>query len=351
MRSRCLIRRWTCAFIALLALSGCAGLQPHVKYTVRVPSVVRVPETSRIALFQFTLSDVSLGDPAYARMFTRYLESHFRMSHYRMVSPERATAAFLAKKIFPSRLRDPGVVRALGRELEVDYFLFGDIPRLTQVRRSATKRIQRQIGEKEESTIVVQPDGTSATVVQVVPVYQEVLHEEISRITEAAASCRLVRVADAAVVWENSASDVRRDRKELEDHVVTVGEAGQDEDLVSRALSQVGWKLVENLLPREVQRIRYLAQVSGGSDYARLVNLGNQAAMLDDWQKAGHLWLKALNSMPQAPEARGNLGILRERSGEFVQAFQDYQYAASLLGKPWHDYIRDLATILPEENP
>jgi hypothetical protein len=327
--------------LLLLGLAGCAGISRQVVFSVSAPGKVALPPASRVAVFDFSSAS---GDLTRGRDYASQLAGLLQaQAGFTVLSPEQ-TRTYLAG-MFASRLQDPAVVIGLGRTMKADYLLFGDLAALDLDRSVQEEKVQRLVGQREELVVVVQPDGNTQTVIRCFPVYAERIHRTIWRTVRITAQTRLVRTRDAFVVWEGSLPSDDQVKTEEENNVFT-GDTTPDDMLLSQKISLHIAHLIDDLLPKIISRCRVLADAEGKDRYCQLINQGVMAALADDWARAGSLWLLAAGENPQGSEARGNLGILRERASELRDACQDYKFAAEISGQPWIDYAQEVLEII-----
>lgn len=320
--------------LLLLLLSGC-GLR-EVRFSVVEPPKVALPGVERLALLNF-------ADPyhrqAYGVGFAGYLSELFRsQSGLVLIPPAEMTASLSALRLLPSRLGDPAVVAEVGRRIGADALLFGDVQEATVTPTESRESVSRKIGERyrvEEETL---PDGKTRKVVRVYPVYREYWVRTVRRFGRFQAEARLVGVRDGTVLWQNQVSRTRETYAREHEDGTRSGDWSADDVFMEKLMRPAASQLCRDLLPRVLPRVRNLAEPGTRDEYAALLKQGNQAALQGDWDRAGSAWLKASVREPERPEAWANLGVLRERSGDFGLAAQNYETAARKLGSPWSEY-------------
>lgn len=370
-------RRWTAlGLLTLLLLTGCATLR-RVRYEVQEPPKVRLAGVERLAVLDFANPlhypdhDIRLG----ALVADRLAADRF----YAVVRPETVRPVLAPLRLTPSHFKDPVVVREAGRLVGADALCFGDLQTLQVSTSERTREEELRVGGREEPSVLSDPDGNTRTVVLVMGIYRRLRITTFRWVLEARIEARIVRSSDAAVLWQRPAvrtldhtaesSETLGEVERLERVRIAAGPSAsnpgpefrtdvgralssqrptwspREEDVV-KVLTEAVDDLVADLRPRRVLRERRLAEADGDDEYAQRIREGNRAAAYGNWGEAATAWLRAVSLAPDRPEARAALGVLRERSGDLVQAREDYRRAAELLGLPWSQYLADLERML-----
>jgi hypothetical protein len=112
-------------------------------------------------------------------------------------------------------------------------------------------------------------------------------------------------------------------------------------------------ELVRDLLPSEATVRRMLRALPPYKDpkAVTLVREGIDAAGQNEWGMAERFFREAAGLVPDAPAIHGNLGVVYERSGRFLEAYAAYQraYACHPSDPTYRYYSGDLQTIFAPE--
>jgi len=319
-------------------LSGC-GLR-EVRFDVTEPSRVRLPGIQSLAILDF-------ADPYHGQIYgvgfaADLTETLKTQTGYSIIAPDESQALFRELRLTPSRLTDRQVVAEVGRRLGADALLFGDVQEAEVVSYVQADTETRKVGERTVISEEVLPDGNTRTVSRRYPVYQDFWIKHIRRVGRFQAEALLVRSRDKEVLWQDAVERTGETTAEDRELGRPTGDWSTDEVFLERLLRQASLQLIRDLLPRILTRVRNLAEPASHDAYADRVRQGNQFAVQGKWDEAGAAWLEADVLQPARPEARANLGVLRERAGEYAQAVRDYADAARQLGAPWNQYLAEV---------
>lgn len=133
---------------------------------------------------------------------------------------------------------------------------------------------------------------------------------------------RLIEVATGSTIWEQEIS------RHLERSSLP-GRPATTEAEVRRILASVVEETVARLRPQEttVQRMLRAPLVTIDPKINKLIRKGIDAASRNNWGKAESLFVEVLDIDPGQCTMIGNLGVVYERSGKFLQALSAYERA------------------------
>lgn len=323
---------------ALLGLGPGCGFR-EVRFNITEAPKVKLPGVRTVAILGF-------ADPyhqqAYGAAFAAQLAEAFgEHGGFTLVPSETVGRVLAPLRLQPSEIASAAVIREVGERLGADALLYGDLLEASVAPRVETTRETRQVGEQPVVAEERQPDGSMRRVTRMIPVYHDFWRRKRIRAARLRAEGRLVRAADNAVLWSGSVERAKEAESWETEEGARGGDWSPDADLLARLTRRAANRLARDLFPRVLTRVRRLAEPGDESAYARLVAEGNEYAQAGQWELAGGSWLRAAALAPERPEARANLGVLRERAGDFVQAAADYATAADRLGSPWREYARE----------
>ena len=329
--------------LIVLGLSGCATLTRIVEFTVQGESRVVLPQVQSLAILDFA---VPLARKAYGLSFAARVSRVLnKQDQYRIISPAASRQLLTARRLLPSHFQKSRVLFQVGEELRADALLFGDLSGIRIHKDVKPETVRRKVGEERRTRKIIDADGNTRVVVRIIPVYREFWRKQITRTVMIQAGARVVRTKDNAILWENTIQTSRSFTSVEEEGGIRKGNWKPDHELINQLLEPVARRLLRDLLTRTILRRRRLINPASRDEYSRLVENGIRAAWRNNWEEAGSTWLRAAALDPKRPEARANLGVLREQTGNFEQAIKDYKFAADKLGPPWSDYaaqVKDL---------
>jgi tetratricopeptide (TPR) repeat protein len=133
---------------------------------------------------------------------------------------------------------------------------------------------------------------------------------------------RLIEVERGVTLWEEKTSRYLERRSLPESPVETDAE-------VRRIQTSIVNEVVTHLRPQKtsVQRMLRAPRLTMDPWVAKLVRQGIKAAELDDWKEAEGLFLQAREQASEECSITGNLGVVYERSGRFLEAVAAYEQA------------------------
>lgn len=328
-------------------LPGCASLTRIVEFTVPGESRVILSRVQSLAILDFA---VPLGRKSYGRKFAALVSRVFsNQDQYRIIPPAASRPLLSARRLLPSHFQKARVIIQMGQELQADALLFGDISGIRLHKDVKPETFRRKVGEKRRTRKIIDADGNTRTVVKIIPVYKDFWRRKIKRTVMLQAGARLLRTKDSAVLWENTIQIRRSFTSVEEEGGIRKGNWKPEHELINQLLEPAARRLVKDLLTRTIIRRRRLISAAGRDEYSRLVENGIRTAWQNNWEEAGSLWLRAAASAPGRPEARANLGVLREHTGDFQQALKDYKFVADKLGPPWRDYAAQVKGLLDKK--
>jgi len=332
-------RRLSAAAGICLLAAGCATWPGEVSFPVSLPGPVDFSRLRSVAVLDFA---VPLGAPEAGERLADRLVGMFRERiPGRVLDPGSARAFLRARRLSPGRFREAGVIREVGTGLQADAMLFGDVP-VARVTRTTRPEVVTRLVTERRAVPVVDAAGNTRVVIRPVRVYRDFHRQAVERTAEIQVEARLVDGREGRVLWQNT---VRVQGKFLaweQENGIRTGDWRPDRALLEQMLGPAAERLLAGLFPPSRLRYRTLAVPAGGTEYAREVRAGNEAAQRGDWTGAGVRWSRAAGLQPQAPEARANLGVARERAGDAAAAAEAYAAAAERLGPPWSDYLREV---------
>jgi hypothetical protein len=340
-KNRIVISIVNLAFILCL-VPGC-GLK-EVRFSVTAEPKVILPGVRKLAILHF-------ADPrhqqAYGASFANALAETFQSnSGFMIISPATAEETLAPLRLFPSQFANPQVVAEAGRRLGAEALLFGDVQTAEVKTTEDQDTVTKKVGERHVLQPETLPSGETRMVSHAYPIYHEFRNRKLYRVGRFQTEARVVRAADGSLLWQQQAAVERKSQAEEAEAGEQSGDWSPDEAFMQVILRQAAQQLGRDLLPRVLPRVRVLAEAPSQDAYAGLIRQGIDLALQGDWQAAGGRWLQAAALAPERPEARADLGVLRERSGELAQARNDYAAAAVKLGSPWKDYAAEVDMLL-----
>lgn len=148
---------------------------------------------------------------------------------------------------------------------------------------------------------------------------------------------RLIEAASGSTIWEKKISR-HLERSSLPGRPVNT------EAEVKRIQASIVEEATTHLRPQEstVQRMLRTPLVTIDPEVAKLIRKGIKAAARNDWEKAERLFLEVLQKDPGQCAIIGNLGVVYERSGRFMEALATYERAHRCQPRdPTYKYYRD----------
>ena len=133
---------------------------------------------------------------------------------------------------------------------------------------------------------------------------------------------RLIETASGSTIWE----------KEISRHLERFSLPGPQvhtEAEVREIQTSLVEEVVAHLRPQEstVQRMLRTPLVTIDPNVSKLIRKGIKAAARNDWEKAERLFLEVLQKDPGQCAIIGNLGVVYERAGRFMEALAAYERA------------------------
>ncbi len=133
---------------------------------------------------------------------------------------------------------------------------------------------------------------------------------------------RLIEAASGSSIWE----------KEIARHLERFSLPGPQVDTeaeVRQIQTSIVEEVVAHLRPQEstVQRMLRTPLVTIDPNVSKLIRKGIKAAARNDWEKAERLFLEVLQKDPNQCAIIGNLGVVNERAGRFMEALAAYERA------------------------
>jgi len=133
---------------------------------------------------------------------------------------------------------------------------------------------------------------------------------------------RLIEAATGSTIWE----------KEISRHLERFSLPGRPvntEAEVRRIQASIVEEATTHLRPQEstVQRMLRTPLVTIDPKVSKLIRKGIKAAAKNDWGKAERLFLEVLQEDPSQCAIIGNLGVVYEKSGRFMEALAAYERA------------------------
>ena len=240
---------------------------------------------------------------------------------------------YAARMIKPPEGFEPvaGSIRTLGRKVEVDALILGEISRFSvQTSRVNQPMLSKpEFGPGEPSQYEWQEILEDASIKDAyyyrITSRQDPDKVEVS-ITKLVCSIevrmRLVETQDGSTLWEQKMA------RKLE-RISFTGPQAETEAEIDRLVVSIVNEVVARLKPEEhrVQRLLKVPRFGMSPVAAKLVRRGIQAAGQEDWQKAEKLFLQALNEAPDECTINGNLGVAYEKNGRFLEAVAAYERA------------------------
>ena len=148
---------------------------------------------------------------------------------------------------------------------------------------------------------------------------------------------RLVETASGSTIWEKKISR-HLERISLPGRPVNTGAE------VKRIQASIVEEATTHLRPQEstVQRMLRTPLVTIDPKVTKLIRKGIKAAAKNNWEKAERLFLEVLEKDPSQCAIIGNLGVVYERSGRFMEALAAYERAHRCQPKdPTYKYYTD----------
>lgn len=333
--------------LIVLGLPGCATFMRVVEFTVPGGSRVVLSRVSSLAILDFA---VPLGRKTYGKRFADLVNQIFsNQDQYRIIPPAVSRPLLSARRLLPSHFQKSRVIFQIGEELQTDALLFGDLSGIRIHKDVKPETFRRKVGEERRTRKIIDANGNTRVVVKIIPLYKEFWRKKITRTVMIQAGARVVRTKDSAILWENTIQTRRSFTSVEEEGGIRKGNWKPDHELINQMLGPAAQRLIKDLLTRTIARRRRLLNAAGRDEYSRLVEKGIRVAWQNNWEEAGSLWLRAAALEPERPEARANLGVLREHTGDFEQALKDYKFAAIRLGPPWSDYAAQVQELLDKK--
>ncbi len=333
--------------LMVLGLPGCASLTRVVEFTVQGESRVVLPRVQSLAILDFA---VPLGRKIYGQKFADLVSRVFsQQDQYRIILPAVSRPILRTRRLVPSHFQKSRVIFQIGEELQTDALLFGDLTGIRLHKDVKSETFRRKVGEERRTRKIIDANGNTRVVVKIIPVYKDFWRRKITRTVMIQAGARLVRTKDSAVLWENSIQIRRNFLSVEEEGGIRKGNWKPEHELINQLLGPAARRLVKDLLTRTITRRRRLIDAAGRDEYSRLVKNGIRNAWQNNWEEAGSLWLRAAALELERPEARANLGVLREHTGNFEQALKAYKFVADKLGPPWTDYAAQVKGLLDKK--
>jgi hypothetical protein len=326
-------------------LSACAGIQHRVQFTVQLPGKIDLAKLQRIAVMDFSVA--FYNHPEQGVWLAQDLADQLRIqAQVEVVPVEVSRRAFREMRIPRSRFTERSTLKKIGKKLNAKAILFGDLSAARIKKYSTYKTVVRQRGVRREAQAVSDHNGTTRTVWKSIPIYVDITQETIRRSVQVQVQARVVKSEDGSVLWEKKLYFDKTVKTIMEDGEIIRGNKEVDGIILRQFIAALSEEVLREILPRIVKRTRELAEALDESEYGQLIRQGNEAVYKRDWQLAGNYWLQAQALQPKRPEAKANLGILREAEMEFEQALLDYTYAAKIIGKPWIKYREQVKKVL-----
>jgi len=152
---------------------------------------------------------------------------------------------------------------------------------------------------------------------------------------------RLIEAESGSTIWE----------KEISRHLEKFSLPGRPvntEDEIKRIQVSIVEEVASYLRPQDstVQRMLRAPLITIDPKLTKLMNKGIDAAARDNWEKAESLFLQVLEKDPDQCVIIGNLGVVYERSGRFLEALATYEraYRCQPLDPTYRYYSDDLQT-------
>jgi hypothetical protein len=156
-----------------------------------------------------------------------------------------------------------------------------------------------------------------------------------------ALNVRLIEASTGKIAWELQVS------RHLGQRMLPGSPVDMEAEVVQLQRSMVK-ELVSYLQPQEstIQRMLRAPRLSMEPKAARLVRQGIQAAGYDNWARAEQLFREAAQLAPNEANIHGNLGVVYERDGRFLEAVAAYELASRCQPRDptYHYYSGDLQT-------
>lgn len=335
-----LIKLLRCFPLLMSGLVSCALIQPVVTVEVEQASRYQWSFIQRLALLDFASPFDYPGSGSYFAEQARELLT--AQSSYQLVSNQQINEFVRLKRLSPSRFQTLSTIRFFADAIKCDAICFGDVTDIALDKNLETSSRRKQVGQESISRKIIDSNGNTRVVTDVRPVYQTFIVRYLDRDLKIKAMARMVNASNGEVLWEDGETYTRRFQGIDDEELGRQGSWESDSALVNFGLKQTAERLFGPLLTYQATRERRLATADGKTDYDRLIQEGNQLARKNQWTLAGQIWLKAYNLNKERPEAVANLGIIRERHGEYEAAINDYQIAGQRLGSPWDQYAPDI---------
>ncbi len=328
------------ALALVVPLAGCSMTTVVMRLQQPRPSQVELKDIQKIAILDFT---TELGERNTGVVFTQAARRLFEKDgQYALNDPESVRMFIREARLRPSQFQDLRTLQFVADHIHTDAFCFGDLSDLKMDKDTRYSYRRRKIGEKSVEQKLVDSAGNTRVVVTYEPVYQQIPVTTVSRQVQVRVKARIVDARTGALLWEREASLARAYHGQWDEEQGAQGYWMNDQQASQLALDTLAQSLFQPLFQDTVLRDRQLAMATGPAKYDQLIRQGNDAAAKGDLKAAGQWWLEAFNLDRNRPEAVANLGILREKNGEYAQAIQDFQFAGRLLGKPWSGYGADI---------
>jgi tetratricopeptide (TPR) repeat protein len=152
---------------------------------------------------------------------------------------------------------------------------------------------------------------------------------------------RLIGVAQGAILWQERIARHVEKRRLAEKAVDALSE-------LERLQSSMVEEVVSRLRPQKatLQRMFRIPRGLMDPETVKLVRQGIEAAVEDDWQGAERLFLRAARLAPEEGCISGNLGVVYEKTGRYLDAIAAYEraYQGEPLDPTYRYYSDDLQT-------
>ncbi len=337
------IHTYSFVMIVLMCLVAGCGMR-EVRFVVHEPSRISLKSIHTLALLDFgtPYSAEKYGEAFSTQLINLLLEN----GSPQVLARDRVRSVLTEMRIAASQLEDPKVVLDIGTRLNADAVLYGDVQNATLRRSSEREWISQKIGERRELVREVGANGMAHTVEYRFPVYEERWRDHIRRVFNIQVKARLVNASNNSIIWQGAAQWTGESSAEEDQDGKRRGDWTSDDEFETKQIHSAARKMFHEILPQALLRVRVLAEPEHEGPYFEWIHLGNDAALAGDWNQAGSHWLKASLLESARPEARGNLGILREHEGDFEQALRDYEFAALRKKQPWERYAQEVRQMI-----
>ncbi|MFP3869553.1 MAG: hypothetical protein ACLFVT_01560 [Syntrophobacteria bacterium] len=169
----------------------------------------------------------------------------------------------------------------------------------------------------------------------------------VSRVPTSRLACglrlhlRLIGVESGTILWEEEIAR-HLQRLTLSDEPVNT------EGDINKLQASIVDEVADRLRPQEstVKRMFKVPRLFENQEPAKLVRQGIQAAARDNWSEAERLFLEAAELAPNECCIKGNLGLVYEKTGRYLEAVAAYEraYRCQPLDPTYRYYSDDLQT-------